>query len=211
METSFSTIKKTTKHKATSKKEVPKNLIYETINGKPIYYKGYKQVINNEITFEEIMGSSDLQALIIDCVVLFLHDHLDRNKYKVMSNELGIHLDKNSNLAADIAIYEKDKLKSHKFTGNYMSIPPKIVIEVDTKADLNDFDNAMDYIDVKTKKLFLFGVEKVFWILTKSRKVIAAIPNDTWGMMDWTGELILMNDIKFTINQLVKEDGIMEV
>ncbi len=40
--------------------KIPDKLIYETIDGKPVYYKGYQDVIKLIKQFEEIMGSSKL-------------------------------------------------------------------------------------------------------------------------------------------------------
>jgi hypothetical protein len=42
-------------------KKIPLALIYEIIDGKPIYYKGYREVIAGTKTIEEIMGASTLQ------------------------------------------------------------------------------------------------------------------------------------------------------
>jgi len=210
MEEQIKVVDKTLKSRKTQvRKKIPQNLIYEVIDGKPIYYKGYKQVLNNEKNIEDIMGSSGLQSLIIDCIVMFLHDHLPRKIYKTMHSELGVHLDKNNNLATDIAIYEKSKLKQSDITENYMTVAPKVVIEVDTKADLNDFDKTMDYLSVKTKKLYDFGVEKVFWILTKSRLIIETKPTENWSIIKWSNEINVVDDYKFSIDQLLREDGII--
>ena len=40
-------------------------LIYEMDNGVPIYYRGYKEVLNYTKTVEEIIGSSFMQSSII--------------------------------------------------------------------------------------------------------------------------------------------------
>lgn len=47
------------------KGEIPGYLIYETMNGNPIYYKGYKSVLNKTKTIDDIIGSSGLQAFIL--------------------------------------------------------------------------------------------------------------------------------------------------
>lgn len=46
-------------------KAIPESLIYEIIDGKPFYYDGYKDVLANKKTSEEIMGASGLQSFII--------------------------------------------------------------------------------------------------------------------------------------------------
>jgi len=42
--------------------KVPDHLIYEIIDGKPIHYRGYREVMAGKKTFSEIRGSSTLQA-----------------------------------------------------------------------------------------------------------------------------------------------------
>ena len=42
--------------------KVPEALVYEVVDGKPIYYKGYKDVLNKTKTFEEITMESQLQS-----------------------------------------------------------------------------------------------------------------------------------------------------
>lgn len=42
------------------KQAVPEYLIYEIMDGKPIHYKGYREVLAGTKTVGEIMGSSSL-------------------------------------------------------------------------------------------------------------------------------------------------------
>ena len=193
------------------KLRIPNELIYERMDGKPIYYRGYKEVINQQKQKTEIMGSSSLQTDIIDCILQFLYDNINRKKYKIRTNELGLHINNKNNIAADIAIFEREKLyQNKKIDDKYEKLPPKIIIEIDTKADLNDFDNVMDYYQTKTKKLFNFGVEKVFWILTKNKQIIEAIPNQRQKIHTWDKEIHIFDELKFSINQLLKDDGIFD-
>jgi hypothetical protein len=48
--------------------KVPSTLIYEMDEGKPIYYRGYKDVLNKTKTLEQIMGTSILQSLLIELI-----------------------------------------------------------------------------------------------------------------------------------------------
>jgi hypothetical protein len=47
------------------KRKIPEEFIYEIMDGKPIYYKGYKEAIKNHLTAEEIMGCSSLQSELV--------------------------------------------------------------------------------------------------------------------------------------------------
>ena len=89
---------------------IPDELVYEIMNEKPIYYKGYKEVINDKKQIQDIMGSSSLQSWLIRVIVKYLDKNIDDNKYDFLFSELGLHINKKNNLAADIAIFEKDKI-----------------------------------------------------------------------------------------------------
>ena len=193
------------------KLRIPDELVYEKMDGKPIYYRGYKEVINQQKQISEIMGCSSLQSQIIKIIVRYLFNNINNKKYDLLFNELGLHLDYKNNIAADITIFEREKLyKNKKIDDKYEKLPPKIIIEIDTKADLNDFDNVMDYYQTKTKKLFNFGVEKVFWVLTKNKQIIEAIPNQRQKIHTWDKEIHLFDELKFSLNQLLKDDGIYD-
>ena len=46
-------------------KKIPTVLIKEILDGLPIYYKGYKEVLSAEKTLDDIMGTSTLQFLLV--------------------------------------------------------------------------------------------------------------------------------------------------
>ena len=75
-------------------KKIPAALIYEIMDGKPIYYKGYREVLRQEKTLEEVMGSSTLQGLILEFILRILFRQLDENQYHILTNETVLHLDK---------------------------------------------------------------------------------------------------------------------
>ncbi|NJL59694.1 MAG: Uma2 family endonuclease [Desulfobacteraceae bacterium] len=159
--------------KIVSEKKIPECLIYEMADDLPIYYRGYEEVIKGRKQTEEIMGSSFIQSLIISRLFRFLIGELPE-MYEILTNEIGLWFSKNSWRAADIAIYPKEKLKGIPLHNKYLDIPPKVVIEVDTKADLDKFTASADYYHKKTDALLMFGVEKIIWIFTDSRKVMIA-------------------------------------
>ncbi|MCU0327055.1 MAG: Uma2 family endonuclease [Spirosomaceae bacterium] len=187
--------------------EIPESLLVEEIDGVPFYRKGYKDVLLGLKEQEEIMGSSKLQSFIIAFIVKFLNRYLP-NDLDVVSSESGLHLSTGSNLATDIAIYNINEV-GNIFETVYFDTPPKVVIEVDVKVDLEKNKiSETAYIKRKTKKMLNFGVEKVVWILTATQTVIIADANQSdWRMTDFGGEIDLMNDIRFSIKQLIEERG----
>ena len=90
-----------------------------------------------------------------------LFNSSNENKYHFLTNRVVIHFDNRNNFSADIAIIDAEKLPVKSGDKHYASIPPKIQIEVDINADLENFDTPDAYIYAKTEKLLDFGIEKM--------------------------------------------------
>ncbi len=191
-----------------AKHEIPKSLIYEMYNGKPMYYKGYKDVLNELKTTQEIMGQSDIQGIIVNIILRYLIRNIDDNKHFAMSNETGFHLSKNLNISSDIVIFDKEVLKNRENKGKYFDIPPLSVLEIDIEADASAFGiSEFDYYSMKTKNLLDFGVKEVFWFFSASKKVVIARPNQDWIIADWNKELVVLGEYKFSLESLLEKDG----
>lgn len=188
-------------------RKIPEEFIYEIMDGKPIYYRGYKEAIKKHLSAEEIMGSSSLQSELIIFILDTILSQYDRKRYKIHTNESGLQLGYKDTLAGDILVYDKTVLTADKITTKYSNVPPKYVIEVDTNADLSE-TNFMDYLTRKTEKLFEFGTEKVFWVITASQKVIVAQPNEDWYIRSWDKEIELFDGININIGKYLDEEGI---
>lgn len=186
--------------------KVPDYLIHEVMDGKPIYYRGYKEVLNGTKTFAEIMGSSTLQSLIITHLIILLGRKVDEEKYTLLSSETGIHLNKYNNLAGDILIFENSVLPIEAIDEHYAIVPPKIAIEVDINIEAPGLE-IDSYIFNKTQKLLNFGVEKVIWITTKSKKVTVATRNEDWQVKDWNKDIEVFDGIIFNIGEYLRKKG----
>ncbi|MEZ0541264.1 Uma2 family endonuclease [Fibrella arboris] len=197
-----------TQPRRSSKRNVPAALIYEQWVGKPVYYKGYHDVLAGKKTIEEVMSCSDLQGVLVALLTGYLYGQIDRKQYLLATNEIGLHLALNDNLCNDVVIYEKAKMD--KLRGKYFDIPPKIVIEVDIKADVSGFENGADgYVMQKARKLLDFGVERIFWIITSMQKVYVIDRNDpTWHIVDWSTSISILDDCQLNIKQLLDEEEI---
>ncbi len=192
--------------KKTQRRKVPKELVYELMNGSPIYYRGYEKVLSGQTTLEGIMGSSDLQSWIILTIIEFLLFNLDKNKYKILSNEVGYIPKSRTRYSLDIAIVDREKIK--KLTGKYLKTPPELVIEIDTKADLSKFENPQDYFHRKTQDLLDSGVNKVIWIFTKEKKVWVAEKGKRWLITNWDDEINLLGNIKLNLKELLDKENV---
>lgn len=184
---------------------IPENLIYEMVDGVPIYYKGYKDYLNGTSEIEELMGSSYLQSLIISKLVYYLMSRLDK-KYVVLTNEIGLQFKEKGWRAADIAIFEAVKLKGVQKTNKYLKIAPKIVIEIDTKAELEEVKDSLGYFHKKTDELLEFGIEKVIWIFTDSQKIMISEKNQDWQIFSWSKTMPIFNDLNVNIEDLIEEE-----
>lgn len=188
--------------------KIPEYLVYEIIDGRPIPYRDFQSVLNKKKTLEDIMGSSGLQSLIVSIILRALFKSLSEDKFEIVTNEAGLHLSKKNNLSTDIGIYETAVLKPETLTNKYLEIPPKIAIEVDTKADMSQFTSPMDYYHQKTNKLLEFGTEKVIWITTESKKVMIAAPDQDWLIADWHKPLEILPNLSINIAELLSKRGI---
>ena len=191
-----------------AKHEIPKSLIYEMYDGKPMYYKGYKDVLNQLKTSEEIMGQSDIQYIIVNIILKNLFKNLDEEKYFVGSNETGFHLSKNNNISSDIVIFDNKTLQNRVNKGKYFDIPPLAVLEIDIEADALDFGiSEFNYYSMKTKRLLDFGVKEVFWFFSSTKQVAIARPNQDWIIADWNKELNVLGEYTFSLENLLEKAG----
>lgn len=193
------------KIKSKKRKAIPKELVYEIIDGKEIYYAGYKEVLKKNKTIEEIMGCSGLQAIIIDLIVEFFHEikFKGNKKYQLLYSELGLHISKNNNFAADIAIYNQSDISAKNISDKYMNISPRVILEIDTKAEIDNAQAMLDYMEIKTKKLIDFGAEQIIWILTKSKKIITIKDSKKWNFANWNEEINIIDDINITLEKRI--------
>ena len=194
--------------KKTKKRAIPESLVYEYLDGKPIYRKGYKDVLNKKKKLEEIMGTSGLQSVIISYLMEVLFSKIDKKQYWVLSNEIGTHIAHRENPASDIGIFEKSVLTPNRVTTKYVDVPAKVFIEVDIRAAMDDLGET-GYISLKTNKLLDFGAEKVIWILSETQQVIVAEKGaKNWLWMNWNESVELLDGIQINIGDYLREEGI---
>lgn len=184
-------------------RKIPSKLIKELINGVPYYYKGYKSVLYGHRKFEEIMGSSSLQSVIVGVLNFFINLNINRKLYWVATNEAGLNLTFKNNFATDLGIFEKKELL---LDNKYFSIAPKIVIEVDVNVET---DKELDYIFSKSEELLKFGSEKVCWVISKNRKIILFNKGENTQVFNWDQDVFLMEGIVLNMEKLAKEENLV--
>lgn len=186
--------------------KVPKELIYEMRKGSPIYYRDYDKVLKGELPIEAVMGSSGLQAWLIKLLMKLLLSKLDK-KYEILTNEVGYKFAPRSWYNLDIGIWDREKVKPYLMRDKFIPVPPEVVIEVDTKADLRKFENPQDYFHRKTQDLLDSGVKKVIWIFTKDKKIWTAENKKPWLIVDFDYDVPVIEDITFNLKNLLEEEG----
>jgi len=188
-------------------RNIPEALIYEVLDGKPIYRKGYLQVLNGTKTLEEIIPASTLQSAILSYLLRLIFRHYDEESYFVFTNEPGLHLNKRVNLAGDILIFDKKVLPPKDIDRHYAKVPALIHIEVDIEADTEDMGD-MAYVTNKTRRLLSFGTQKVIWIFSSVKTILIAEPGSPWRTLDWSEPVEIGNGAVFTLEEYLKKQGI---
>jgi hypothetical protein len=196
--------------KTRKKRKIPDYLIRETIDGVPFYYARYKEVMYNKKKLEDIMPDSGLQSIIKAYLMILFAQKLDLRKYQPVAGEIGNHLERRSNLALDVAIYDKSILTPAKVTNKYIDVNPKVVIEIDLKVTLEDthIDLFDPYILSKVKKLLSFGTERIIWVFTRSNTIIVAKPGNSWEVFQLNEDVLVMEGIVMNIGAYLQSEGI---
>ncbi|MBN8824589.1 MULTISPECIES: Uma2 family endonuclease [unclassified Spirosoma] len=200
-------VTETATQELTAQQPIPSYLIYETLNGRPLYRKGYKEVLAKQKTPGEIMGCSDLQAIIVSILHAYIYNQANRKAYWIVTNEPGLHIQIGDNLSNDIAVYEKEKVT---VKGKFFDVAPKVVVEVDIKIDLEAFPaREQDYIYEKTQAMLDFGTERVIWITTKSRKIFVATKGESWLTLNWDATVPVLDTVTLNVANLLTEEGVI--
>ena len=115
---------------------VPDYLIREVLDGKPVFYKGYKAVLRGQKKKEEIMGISSLQSLILWYLSRVVLKSLDDKEYFIFTGEPGLHIALKNNLSGDLMIYDRSQVSL--FNAHYFDTPPLVNVEIDVKIRFQD-------------------------------------------------------------------------
>ena len=179
--------------------KVPNYLIYEVVKGEPIYYKGYKDVLNKTKTFEEIIMDSTLQAWLKSRLTIFMGNYLLEKGYDITTGEQGLFMPNGDKRGADIAIFKADELV---LDAHYSRISPVIIVEIDVKIHTEN-TTEFDYVVEKVRDYHAFGVKNVIWIFTKNRKIMVAKNNQPWLTLDWTADVDVIEGLTLNIAEMV--------
>ncbi len=189
-------------------RKIPSYLVYEEMNGKPLPYKGYLDVLSGKKKFDEIRYNSSLKSVLTFTISSFIGNFITTNKNLIVTNNANLHIGVGENLVNDIAIYER---VNTIFNEKYCTKAPKVVIEIDIKIDLSESEwtNEWDYVIEKSKKMLDFGTEMVIWITTKSKKIFVSISTERWYMVNFDEDIPLFDDVTLNLAKLFEEEDIV--
>ena len=79
---------------------------------------------------------------------------------------------------------------------------------MDTKIDESEyFQNEEEYFHKKTEQLLLWGVEKVIWVFSSSRRVLIADNLQKWEFNSWDIPFNVIDDIEINVWELMLKNG----
>lgn len=179
---------------------IPEYLIYEIGERGPIYYKGYQLVLSGAKTFEEVMGDSNIQAW-LKAEMPYIIKSLISKEYVVTAGEQGLSLKKGLRRSVDIAIFRKENFV---LSNKYSQKPPEVIIEIDTKADIKGLGSLIDYYEQKIQELQAFGVQKIIWIFTDTRKV-RIIESEDPMVFEWNEDFNVLDDVQLNVGKIIDQ------
>lgn len=176
-------------------------LVYEEMDGKPVYCTNCHKVLLAQATFEDVTGLSESRFVVISAILKELYRAVDDASYWIATNEAGLHISPGNNLAADTAIFNR-KTAPRVRNFKYQNLPPEVVIEVDIEAETSKFNTPVEYYRQKSWKLRDFGVSKVVWVNTKAQSVMF---NEDLAPISWDTPFELLPGLTLTIGLLVRK------
>jgi Uma2 family endonuclease len=191
---------------------IPAYLIREVVNGKNYYYKNFHKVTEENSSLESIIGISELQATLVSTIFKFLSKLLDNKTYKLVTNEVGLHLSANNNFSNDISIYKRDSLAKDRDYTKYFSVAPFIAFEVDIKIkEENKEADDFSYMVNKSAQMINAGTEKVIWVLTQIQSSVifekVADGSIQPKIISWKNSFDILSAITIEIEAWLIEDG----
>jgi hypothetical protein len=129
-----------------------------------------------------------------------------RNYKKVLSGELPVEAIRGSTIFQSLIAFKIiEFLAKNLDLKKYVVLLNEIVFEIDTKADLENFNTFFEYMEGKTKKLLDSGVKQVIWIFTSPKKIFVANKDSKrWFITDYNDDIELsINRIKLNLDKLL--------
>ncbi len=186
--------------------EIPSDLVRDVIDGEPFYYKGYRDVLNEKKTIEEIIGKSTLQSVIISYFFNCLFREENTDIYHLFPN-IRLHFSNLSYYSTNLAVFDIATLPFEKIDEHYANVPPVLVVEVDVKMDTKHLTEE-EFVQLKTRSLLKHGAGKFIWITSKNKQVLIAEKDKEWIEQSWYEPFELLNGIQANPGDYLRKKGV---
>lgn len=192
-----------------TQRKIPSHLIRETINEVNYYYPGFREVLYKRKSLDELIGDSGLVFFLKQFLSDALKAGLAEHHYRIGSGNLGFQPSLTDTFELGVVIFDKSILTPDKITPRYVTVPPKVVIEIDVNVELPDHNSDLfqEYVIRKVDSLFKHGVEKVIWFFSKSKKVFIALPGQAWQIDNWNQDVELFGGVKVNVADFIAQEG----
>ncbi|HRI61618.1 MAG TPA: hypothetical protein PK228_17890 [Saprospiraceae bacterium] len=192
-------------------RRVPDFLVRESFSGMRYFYPEFRAVWNKTKTLDDVMADSTLQWILKEQIGDLVKALLDASKYRLGRGEVGIHLGPNENMGLDIAIFDRQLLTAEKKGMKYADVPPLAVVEIDVAVELPERNANLfeEYVLTKIQRLLDFGVRRVVWIFSKSKRIFIAEAGRDWYFVSWDKDVELLPGISFNVQKILKSEDLL--
>lgn len=187
---------------------VPENLVREEFNRRKWYFKGYKSVLQKQKHASEITGNNSKIAVLIPLIAFNIGNLINKKEYITAINEPGLEINKKTRLVNNLAIYRKSDVT---ISNKYFDVPPRLVIEVDIKVDFSEVDEEhkdFEYVLEKSQVMIDFGVERIIWISTSTKKIMVFSKTERWYITNFDETVSLFDGHELNLAQLLKDEDL---
>src|SRR5690606_14228757 len=93
----------------------------------------------------------------------------------------------------------------------YADVPPLAVVEIDVAVELPERHANLFEEDVlpKIQRLLDFGVRRVVWVFSKSKRIFIAEAGRDWYFISWDKDVELLPGIRFNVQKMLKSEGMI--
>jgi len=190
-----------------ARRKIPKALVYEMDNGKPIFYRNYRKVLDGKLTVEQIRARPLREAFLL----ILIHNFFHNLKLKKIDPLLAIGLDLgNKNFReVELGVCSKIQFTKQLLENVYLNIPPKLVFCIDNRKP-NILGSEIIYYVKKIEALLKFGIKKIIWIFTGLNKIMTATNAKKWTFFNWDEDIEVMKGITMNLQELINNDKILK-
>jgi hypothetical protein len=183
------------------------DLIYEIIDGKPIFYSKAHTVMQELLLVDELKFSESSQPGVLSAISQFLWDNLPESEYQIFTNGVGYEPDDSNHLELDIAVCRQAAMKGQSLT-KPLKVAPELVVLKDSVAGIDDPSRLLGYFHEKIKKIMDYGTQRLVWINTISQTItIAEQDNAHWRTVDWEEEMAWIFDLRLSLEDVLSESS----